>query len=109
MEASVLDMNTQDNILRFTISNINVSYANALRRVIIADIPTVVFRTTPHAKNDAIFEINTTRLNNEILKQRLSCIPIHIDDLEMPLKDYIMEVDIKNETENPSLYHNSRF
>ena len=99
MDPSVLDLFEQDNTLRFTISNINVSYANAIRRVILTDIPTVIFRTFPYDKNTATFEINTSRLNNEILKQRLSCIPIHIEDLEMPLKDYIMEVDIKNDTE----------
>ena len=65
-----------------TISNINCSLANALRRVILANIPTVVFRTSPYEKNDATFHINTSRLNNEILKQRLSCIPIHISDME---------------------------
>ena len=55
MEPSVLDMITLDNILTFTISNINMSYANAIRRVILADIPTVVFRTFPHDKNNAVF------------------------------------------------------
>ena len=99
MDPSVLDLFDENNTLKFTISNINVSYANAIRRVILADVPTVVFRTFPHNKNDAIFEINTSRLNNEILKQRLSCIPIHINDLEMPLDDYVMEVNIENNTE----------
>ena len=99
MDPSVLDLFEQNNTLKFTISNINASFANAIRRVILVDIPTVVFRTYPHNKNNATFEINTTRLNNEILKQRLSCIPIHIKDLEMPLKDYIMEVDIQNDSE----------
>ena len=36
--------------------------------------------TFPHEKNKANIEINTTRFNNEIIKQRLSCIPIHITD-----------------------------
>ena len=54
------------------------------------------------------FEVNTTRLNNEILKQRLSCIPIHIKDLEMPLQDYIMELDIINNSRNNSICYNCR-
>ena len=45
MEPSVMDMNEQDNILKFTLSNTNVSFANALRRTIISDIPTVVIHT----------------------------------------------------------------
>jgi DNA-directed RNA polymerase subunit L len=100
MEPAVLDVTEKNNLLTFTISNINVSYANALRRVILSDIETVVFRTFPHDKSDATFYINTSRLNNEILKQRLSSIPIHITDFEINLKDYVMELDIKNDTES---------
>jgi len=95
-----MDMMEKDNILTFTLSNINVSMANALRRVILADIPTVVFRTAPYDKNDAEFIINTSRLNNEIIKQRLSCIPIHLKPLDSLINDYIMEIDVKNDTEN---------
>ena len=86
-------------ILTFTLSGINVSLANAIRRTIIANIPTVVFRTAPHEENKAIIYTNTTRFNNEILKQRLSCIPIYISDLEMPLKNYLMEVNVENLTD----------
>lgn len=96
MEPSVMDINELNNTLYFTITNINVSYANAIRRVILSDIPTVVIRTFPYEKNDANFEINTSALNNEILKQRLSCIPIHISDLTTQLQDYLLEVDVKN-------------
>ena len=99
MEPSVMDMRETEEVLYFTISNINVSYANAIRRVIISDIPTVVIRTFPYEKNDANFEINTTGLNNEILKQRLSCIPIFIKDLDTELSDYLLEVDVENTTD----------
>lgn len=100
MNPIVSDISEEENVFTFTISNINVSYANALRRVILSDIPTVVIRTSPHDKNDATFLVNTSRLNNEILKQRISCIPIHISDLEMPLDDYILEIDVKNDTDS---------
>ena len=93
----VLSQHTlEDSILKFRISGINVSLANALRRIIIAEIPTIVFRTTPHDKNLADITINTTRMNNEIIKQRLSCVPIHITDTGFPLQDYIVEVEKKN-------------
>ena len=93
----VLSQHTlEDSILKFRISGINVSLANALRRIIIAEIPTIVFRTTPHDKNLANITINTTRMNNEIIKQRLSCVPIHITDTDFPLQDYIVEVEKKN-------------
>jgi DNA-directed RNA polymerase alpha subunit len=99
MNPSVLDISEKNNVLKFTISNINVSMANAIRRVIIADIPTVVFRTAPHNENQVVFNINTSRLNNEILKQRLSCIPIYLNALDSLIKDYSAEIDIKNDTD----------
>lgn len=100
MDPSVLDMSEKDNVLKFTISNINVSMANAIRRVIISDIPTVVFRTAPYTENEATFEINTSRLNNEILKQRISCIPIYLNPLDSLVKDYSAEINVKNDTDS---------
>jgi DNA-directed RNA polymerase subunit L len=91
--------NADDN-LKFTISNINVSLANALRRTILTDIPLLVFKTSPYEENKATIFTNTSRLNNEIIKQRLSCIPIHIKDIEnFPYKNYIMEVNVENITD----------
>ena len=86
-------------ILTFKLEGINVSLANALRRTIISDIDTVVIKTFPHSENKANIMINTTRFNNEILKQRLSSIPIHIEDTTMPLDQYVIEVHKKNETD----------
>ena len=87
------------NILLFTVTDINVSFANALRRIILSEIPTVVIRSFPYEKNDVMIDVNTSRLNNEILKQRLSCIPIHIKDRALTLEElgeYEVEVDKKN-------------
>jgi DNA-directed RNA polymerase alpha subunit len=86
--------------LTFTLSNVNVSIANAIRRTILSDIPIIVFRTTPNDKNKSNIIQNTTRFNNEIIKQRLSCIPIHIDDIHnFHYKNYIMELNVENNTE----------
>ena len=59
MEPSVMNIYEKNNILYFTLSNTNVSYANALRRTILSNIPTVVIRTFPYEKNDANFSTNT--------------------------------------------------
>jgi len=91
---------TDDASLGFTISGINVSLANALRRTILSDISLVVFRTTPNEKNKCNIITNTSRLNNEIIKQRLSCIPIVIKDTnEFPIQNYSMEVNVENNTD----------
>ncbi len=99
MEGSISNIEEKNGILKFTLSNIDVSIANAIRRTILMDIPLVVFKTLPYEKNKATFIKNTCRLNNEILKQRLGCIPIHINDIDsFPYKQYIVEIDEKNET-----------
>ena len=77
-------------------SGVNVSIANGLRRIA-SEIPLVVFRTTPHEANKATFEVNTTRMNNELLKQRLSCIPIYTD-IDFPIEDYILVVNKQNKS-----------
>jgi len=100
MNPSVTDLSEEGNYLNFRLSGVNVSLANALRRIILSEIPCIVFRTAPYEQNLATFEINTTRMNNELLKQRLSCVPIHIDDVEFPYNDYIVEVDVKNDSES---------
>jgi DNA-directed RNA polymerase subunit L len=97
-----IDVNrkSENNQLSFTLSGVNVSIANSLRRTILSDIPLVVFRTTPYEKNKANIIVNTSRLNNEIIKQRLSCIPILIKEYnEFPLKNYMLEVNVENNTD----------
>ena len=100
----------ETDILKFTFSNINVSIVNSIRRTVLSDIPTVVFKTFPFNESKVeIFE-NTSIFNNEIIKQRLGCIPIHIADYEnYPYKNYILEVDVENTTENPILVTTSDF
>ena len=91
---------TEDgDVLKFTLSGVNVSIANSIRRTILSDIPCVVFKTSPNEENNSNILVNTSRFNNEIIKQRLSCIPIHISDLQMPLKNYLMEVHVENLTD----------
>ena len=51
-----------------------------------------------YEKNDVDIEVNTTRLNNEIIKQRLSCIPIFIRNVEEDaLSEYEIEIDESND------------
>jgi len=99
MQPVVNKIDEKNGILTFTLSGVNVSLANAVRRTILSDIPTVVFKTTPYIENKSKFIVNTSRLNNEILKQRLSCIPIHIKDLDTPLENYLLEVNVENLTD----------
>jgi DNA-directed RNA polymerase alpha subunit len=83
----------------FTMNQTNVSVANALRRTILNDIPTLTFYTDTYQDNQCTVEVNTTRLHNELIKHRLSCIPIHMTELDILPGKYILEVDVTNDTE----------
>ena len=98
MAAKVTDLKEEDGTLTFTISNIDVCYINAVRRTILSDIQVVAFKTTPYEENKANIIANTSRLHNEIVKQRLSCIPICLDP-KTNLKNYLLEVDVENNTD----------
>lgn len=95
----VFNVSSINNITTFKIKNTNVSFINALRRTILSDIDTAVFTTSPYEKNDCNIITNTSRLNNEILKQRLSCIPINIKDLDS-VKNLEMELEVENTDES---------
>jgi DNA-directed RNA polymerase subunit L len=99
MSAKIEELKESGDIMTFTLIGLDVCYANGLRRTILSDIPIVVFKTTSHQENKANIIINTSRLNNEIIKQRLSCIPICIQDLDINLSNYILEIDVENKTD----------
>jgi DNA-directed RNA polymerase subunit L len=71
-----------------------------LRRTILSDIPTTVIYTETYKDNQCNIEINNTRLHNEIIKQRLSCIPVHIKELDVLPNNYMLELDVKNKSES---------
>ena len=77
-------------ILNFTLEQANVSIANAIRRTILSDIKMVVL----NPKNIQIIK-NTTRFNNEIIKQRIGCIPVHIKVFE-GIENLIIELNAEN-------------
>lgn len=105
MVIKITNIEENNNILKFNISNINVSYVNAIRRIILSDIPCAVFLTYPYENNLVNIEINTSRLNNELLKQRIGCIPIYLDvfDDKINVEDYSIELHVKN-TGNTMIY-----
>lgn len=90
---------TSYDVTTFTISGVDVSIANAIRKTILSRINTLVFKTTPNDINTAIIKVNTSRFHNEIVKQRLSSIPIHLDIMDHPdFAYYLLVVDVRNDT-----------
>ena len=96
--------------LTFTLKGVLPSFANAIRRTILSDIPMVGFITTPHEESRATIVKNTSRFNNEYLKQRLSCIPIYSNELKdakdgrisntQLVGEYAVELHVKNKTDS---------
>ena len=99
MDFKIDKLREENDVLTFQLQGLNVCFANSIRRTILSDIPTIVFKTMPYSENKCTIFENTTKLNNEILKQRLSCIPIHISDLSIPIDDYLLELNVQNDTE----------
>jgi DNA-directed RNA polymerase alpha subunit/DNA-directed RNA polymerase subunit L len=100
MNPTISNISDEAGVYKFTLDGLNVSLANSIRRTILSDIPINVIKTETYAENQCNILINTTRLHNEILKHRLSCIPIHITELELLPDNYVLEVDVNNETEH---------
>lgn len=100
MNPNINNISHDDECLSFTLYDSNVSLANAIRRTILSEIPTLAFVTEFYHNNKCTIFENTSRLHNEIIKQRLGCIPIHEKDLTRLPNNYILEVNVTNDTEN---------
>jgi|SaaInlV_150m_DNA_4_1039716.scaffolds.fasta_scaffold04672_5 DNA-directed RNA polymerase subunit L len=88
-----------NNEIKFVLNGVDPCIANGLRRTLLSDIPCVVMKTIPHDQCKVNITKNTSKFNNEIIKQRLACIPIHITDLNTPIDQLELELDIENNTE----------
>ena len=70
---------TDPETLKFQAEDVDCSLLNALRRIIIGEVPTMAFRTEYGRESDIKILKNTSALHNEFLAHRLSLIPIHYD------------------------------
>lgn len=109
--AKISNLKEENGLLTFTIYNVDVCYVNGIRRTIIADIPTISFKTTPYEENNATIIANTSGLTNEIIKHRLSCIPVHLNYLDdtIPFEDYLLEIDVDNTTDTEIMVTTKNF
>ena len=72
---SVSNIADVNHSLKFTLIG-DISIVNGLRRTIMTDIPVCGMRGFPHDMCKINAKVNQCHLNNEIVKHRLSCIPI---------------------------------
>lgn len=78
-----------------------LALANALRRVLIAEVPTVApFFQTPDVPGDVIVHRNTSAMHNEMLSHRVSLVPIHMPTMEAVLAhepdDATFRIQVRN-------------
>jgi len=94
----ILNKKLNNNTLTFDLinssKNIKISLANAIRRIIISDIP--VFSID---EKSIIFHENNTVLNNEFLKHRLSLIPIKSDLENVDYENLLITCKKNNDNE----------
>lgn len=77
------------------------SIANAIRRTLLNDIPTVAFEVDNEAgANDLTIVTNRSVLHNEMLLQRFSLLPLYLDP-ETYTKQYFFECHVKHESPDP--------
>jgi DNA-directed RNA polymerase subunit L len=71
--------------LSMTINNVDLCVINAVRRIILAEIPTVgfYFEPTDTEHSDIKISKNTCALHNEFLAHRISLIPLYFDENEV--------------------------
>lgn len=75
-------------------------FINGIRRTILSSISVVGIKGFPHDNCDIKIHENDTNLNNEIIKHRIMCIPIHILTLDNPIwKNYKFVLNVKNDTD----------
>ena len=89
----------------FNIDGFDCSFANAIRRIIISEVPTIGFRTEYGMESDIKIMKNTSALHNEFLAHRLSLIPVHynytkFDDFDPNKYEFIIQ---KKNTTNKTI------
>ena len=92
--------------LRFILSGDNEygldkSLVNAIRRVLLTDIPTVGFQIHETGENNDIHMVtNNSSLHNEMLLHRIALIPLYFNP-ENYMKNHLLECKVKHDSENP--------
>lgn len=97
MIPTITNLKQSKDTITFDLVNCNTSLSNALRRIIITEIPTISFETNDYINSSLKIIENTSSLTNELLLQRLGLIPIYFDNIKTydPEK-YKFILDIQN-------------
>ena len=103
MEPKVVSIGTDNGELNFELIDTEVSVANAIRRVALTQIKSLVFRGFPHKENLINIITNTSKFNNEYLKHRIQNIPVFYSNesnFEAFVNQYEVRLNVSNDTNN---------
>ena len=81
--------------------DVDLSVVNALRRVLLTNIQSLVICGFPHDKSNIDIMKNNSKYNNEYIKHRLSCLPIYFNDKKLFrnfVDSYYIKVYCENDT-----------
>lgn len=96
-EATTWDKN-RDQVM-FTMQGIHVSTANALRRAVTSEVPTIGFRYDPHEHSTIKVTKNTTNVNDQMISHQISLIPLYVTHPDtFDVDDYEFIIDETNNT-----------
>jgi len=85
--------------LEFECANIHFSMANAIRRIMLANVQSVGFRSEPYQNSDINIIENDTPLHNQIMAHRIAMIPINVPVPDkFNVDDYLFILKVINNT-----------
>lgn len=87
-DGSFLGRVAPEKSIKFVLVGCHLELANALRRVILAEVVTVApkydqYNQEDPTKNDVIVTVNTTALHDQIMGHRISMLPIHMSAVQI--------------------------
>lgn len=89
----------ENKYVTFKLSNVDNSYANAIRRIILTDIKSIGFKTRPYNESDIVMVKNETDMDNQKLSHRIGMIPINIEYPEsFDVNDHQFYINKENTT-----------
>lgn len=98
---------------RFTLSDLHVTYANTLRRLILTGVETVAFRsdmTAMGSTTDVIVKKNDTPMTNEMLADRIGLLPIHVlKPLDWKKEKYLFRIKVDGSKDRTTYVTSSNF
>ena len=104
-QPNITNIHFEKGEFRFNLSGtetygLDKSFMNAIRRVLLTDIPTVAFRVDENKEKDITINTNSGSIHNEILIQRIGLLPLYINP-DNYTKNYLFKLSVKHDTNKP--------